>query len=560
MQSVRSTPQPGSIQCLSENTRGCDHLIGDLHGSLSEFKMALDSLGDNDRLFLVGDLFDRGENSIGVFDEIMERNKNGQKVFVARGNHEGMFLKAFDVLEKINSDKKIYRTEALYLVNFLQNGGDWVAGKNAQQIQDQFYDDNWDLKSILRLIKGSDPGIQKLRKIADYIRALPYVLRVGDGDKAFVVCHAHLPLSDDDLDQKIQRGEGLGQDEIQVITWGRRENILETLQNRDSDSRIVYCGHSAQLFPPVVDEVDEESVKFETQRKYANFVNLDGGTCHSHQLIMVNHHQCTAEVISGISRNDGHLQNLCDKIKQTLLINKCGNYKSLRTELIRHFEQYRNPLETWFGFTSLPSFFKQISRTFNDCTTERMEDNLLGELSKIADNANNPGKAFIVLRHQMEFSGGGDLGSGLASVNDKLCKLYPHHYRVYRFIHGHFKAYLEQGNGFFNLKSFTRKDIVKLEEIVMDNVNNVILSSSNLSANDFKSALFKAILESLNNISLDENFKERLKRKDPGFMFKQFEAMKRKVNAELSALDRDHLFSQTGSATSVVKSSPSLSK
>ena len=70
------------------NTQGRDFVMGDVHGTFSLVRQALDKVGFDprkDRLFSVGDLVDRGPLS----DEAAEFLTLGHAV---RGNHESMFL------------------------------------------------------------------------------------------------------------------------------------------------------------------------------------------------------------------------------------------------------------------------------------------------------------------------------------------------------------------------------------------------------------------------------------------------------------------------------------
>lgn len=75
---------------LPENTLGRDFVIGDLHGMLPLLRTLLDHVHFNpevDRLFSVGDLIDRGEDSPGALDLLDEPWFHS-----VRGNHEDMLL------------------------------------------------------------------------------------------------------------------------------------------------------------------------------------------------------------------------------------------------------------------------------------------------------------------------------------------------------------------------------------------------------------------------------------------------------------------------------------
>jgi len=81
-------------------------VISDIHGCSSTFKALLEKimLKKEDQLYLLGDYIDRGPDSSGVLDKIMELINDGYKVFPLRGNHEQQALTA----EKDYDKKSFY--------------------------------------------------------------------------------------------------------------------------------------------------------------------------------------------------------------------------------------------------------------------------------------------------------------------------------------------------------------------------------------------------------------------------------------------------------------------
>jgi serine/threonine protein phosphatase 1 len=71
--------------------------IGDIHGCLNLFVGLLEQMqfSKNDQLFLLGDYVDRGKDSKGVIDKIIELRHNGFKINCLMGNHELMLLDAY---------------------------------------------------------------------------------------------------------------------------------------------------------------------------------------------------------------------------------------------------------------------------------------------------------------------------------------------------------------------------------------------------------------------------------------------------------------------------------
>jgi len=72
-------------------------VIGDIHGCAATLRRLVDGTlrpFPDDRIYLLGDLIDRGPDSKGVLDFIFELRERGLSVSGVRGNHEEMFLQA----------------------------------------------------------------------------------------------------------------------------------------------------------------------------------------------------------------------------------------------------------------------------------------------------------------------------------------------------------------------------------------------------------------------------------------------------------------------------------
>src|SRR5687768_5295534 len=72
------------------------YVIGDIHGCAKTFSQLLAqfSFSKDDALYLLGDYIDRGPDSKGVIDMILELRSAGHVVHTLRGNHEQMMLDA----------------------------------------------------------------------------------------------------------------------------------------------------------------------------------------------------------------------------------------------------------------------------------------------------------------------------------------------------------------------------------------------------------------------------------------------------------------------------------
>jgi serine/threonine protein phosphatase 1 len=139
---------------LPRNLLGRDFVVGDLHGHRALLESELDRLGFDpgaDRLFSVGDLIDRGPDSLGTL-ALLE-----QPWFHAvLGNHELMLLNWLGL-----HDSRLHSRRA-----FESGGGRWV------------------LEAAMRHRKT-------LRRLADRVAALPLALHV-DAEVPFNVMHGDL--------------------------------------------------------------------------------------------------------------------------------------------------------------------------------------------------------------------------------------------------------------------------------------------------------------------------------------------------------------------------------
>ncbi|MCI2811344.1 metallophosphoesterase [Eoetvoesiella caeni] len=195
-------------QHLPANTVGRDFIVGDLHGCLDLLHAELARLQfepAKDRLFSVGDLADRGPDSMGCLRLLRE-----PWFHAVRGNHEDMLIAyVYPVVQPYAFDDpaKI----------FFQNGGRWVLGLDTETEAELMHD------------------------LLPRVVALPYVITVGEGASQFHVAHAELmtgrveegdiwsTLAGSPVDQSPKRvlTDDLLTDEVlsgmvEPLTWGRR--------------------------------------------------------------------------------------------------------------------------------------------------------------------------------------------------------------------------------------------------------------------------------------------------------------------------------------------------
>ena len=97
---------------LPPNTTGTDYVVGDIHGHVTQLLNNLEDIGFNkgcDRLICVGDLIDRGPESIEAIELLDE-----PWFYAVMGNHEYLMLSG--MRHKNSKDRMVW----------LKNGGEWV--------------------------------------------------------------------------------------------------------------------------------------------------------------------------------------------------------------------------------------------------------------------------------------------------------------------------------------------------------------------------------------------------------------------------------------------------
>ena len=272
------------LKQFEHNHKGKDYIIGDVHNRGDLLEELVQQLGPEDRLFLVGDLFDRGQHPLRVYQALQD-----PRVFSARGNHENLLLTAF-------AD----HADPHDIYYFLLNGGAWVLANPEQQkeLKIACYEGRISLKDRQKAFH-SYAKIQGLDAILDNVAQLPYLIRVGaEGPDGFIVCHADLPLSDSELDELFQSQNGsFNEDQIHHLTWARLgvPGLPPfALGKRNANSLPVYCGHNIIQNP-------EDAL-----RRESNHINLDGGAFRSHCFIVANHSDKNAFLLSLSAETNPH--------------------------------------------------------------------------------------------------------------------------------------------------------------------------------------------------------------------------------------------------------------
>lgn len=156
-------------------------VIGDIHGCLSTLQALIAKAGPVDQIISVGDLIDRGPDSLGVVKYCIDNN-----IQVCLGNHEYMALEA---ISKYLGPNYPYKRMDLLDSDWFANGGSLVH----EQLTDpnlKFTD--WWLNGGERTFKSIAPNA--LQFVLDYFKSLPIYIKTDyiHNDLPVVISHTCL--------------------------------------------------------------------------------------------------------------------------------------------------------------------------------------------------------------------------------------------------------------------------------------------------------------------------------------------------------------------------------
>lgn len=173
------------------------YVISDLHGEYSKFLEMLELIhfSDNDELYILGDVLDRGKQSIQIIDYI----RSSKNIHFILGNHEQLYMMAYD--------------NPSYMVYWLQNGGDATYAE---------------LKEL---------GIGYMKDLYNYLKDIPLYIVI---DK-FILVHAGIYVPDNAED--ISLDELMSIQSHDDLLWSR--DFINS--NKAFKDYTVICGHTPTI-------------------------------------------------------------------------------------------------------------------------------------------------------------------------------------------------------------------------------------------------------------------------------------------------------------------------
>ncbi len=142
-------------------------VIPDIHGCVRTLKTLIENQikpNKNDQLIFLGDYIDRGPDSKGVIDFIMELESNDYYITALKGNHEDYCVRAFEEDQKHRG---------------------FLGFRSKSKIQKE-----WEMHGGVQTMESFDTESPKdiPKKYIDWMKELPHYIEVDD----FVIVHAGL--------------------------------------------------------------------------------------------------------------------------------------------------------------------------------------------------------------------------------------------------------------------------------------------------------------------------------------------------------------------------------
>ena len=204
------------------------YVIGDIHGCIKSFRALVREkikLQKEDTLFLLGDYIDRGPDSKGVIDFIIELQRESYTIKPIIGNHEYMLLKSLDDEEEFNQWRKNGSQQTLMSFG----------------VSEEMAEQSWSIHSIPESYIQFLCGLKYYEKTEDF-----YFVHAGLG-----------------------RGINDPTEDLETLLWSRKEQYSRTLLR----NRILVHGHTPVPLITIQDRLMDGD---------ANILNLDGGCVYPH--------------------------------------------------------------------------------------------------------------------------------------------------------------------------------------------------------------------------------------------------------------------------------------
>lgn len=196
------------------------YVMSDIHGEYDKFISMLEKINfnDNDKLYILGDVIDRGKDSIKCLQYIMQKS-NIQMIL---GNHEEMALRSL-----VNQDQGYYNC-------WMSNGGHKT------------------------LNEFDELSSTRQKDILEYLKQLPLTITIDDFEEDYILVHAGVDFSSYDKQDR------------ETLLWARDEfiNSVERFEGV-----VVIFGHTPTYY------MQPEVKPMKIWKQHSGKIGIDCGAC-----------------------------------------------------------------------------------------------------------------------------------------------------------------------------------------------------------------------------------------------------------------------------------------
>lgn len=175
----------------NQSQQPCVYVCSDIHGEFEAYKTVIDRLGKDDKLYILGDVIDRGEDGIKILQDIMQRQEKGQ-VELLMGNHENLMI------QTLLGNKNLKYEDV------------WLKGNGAEKTTYK------DFKNL--------PKVEQ-EKIVEFLENIPIYKQIKVGNQNYYLVHA----------KAIQDSDKPSQTFKEMMENNQERKILDALESRAPD-------------------------------------------------------------------------------------------------------------------------------------------------------------------------------------------------------------------------------------------------------------------------------------------------------------------------------------
>jgi len=232
-----------TLVMLAKIPGGRDFVTTDPHGmnpAVFRQLIADNQLTRTDRLFICGDIIDKGQHSEDLVEFIIANNEthakgaNVPEIVVTIGNHEAMFLCWYAETHLEKNDQKVAELKKFF--------GDVDYANNAESFTLHGNSGQWALE-----MEFAEEGKERLKRYFNFFYDLPLIARVQGEDDAtsYNFVHADLPRPMAELIPQHGTASISDPKETTSALWARLDHTETYPQlTRPDGSGITFCGHT----------------------------------------------------------------------------------------------------------------------------------------------------------------------------------------------------------------------------------------------------------------------------------------------------------------------------